>query len=54
MVHWSSYTVQVFNECLAYGNKCRYCMAKGEPTKNVKEEDMEIATAFAELFLNDR
>ncbi|KQL56235.1 MULTISPECIES: carboxymuconolactone decarboxylase family protein [Bacillaceae] len=39
---------------LAYGNKCRYCMAKGAPTKNGKEEDIQLATAFAELFLTDR
>jgi alkylhydroperoxidase family enzyme len=39
---------------LAYGNKCRYCMAKGRPNMDVKDEETQIATAFASLFLNYR
>ncbi|MBM0066350.1 carboxymuconolactone decarboxylase family protein [Alkalicoccobacillus gibsonii] len=39
---------------LAYGNKCRYCMAKGKPNMKIKDEEIQIATAFADLFLNYR
>lgn len=39
---------------LAFGNKCEYCMAKGKPNKDIKDERMSTAMAFAEIFLHHR
>ena len=39
---------------LAFGNKCEYCMAKGKPNKDIKEECTSTAIAFAEIFLHHR
>ena len=38
---------------LAHGNKCEYCMAKGEPSKVITDKRESYATAFAELFALD-
>ncbi len=38
---------------LAFGNKCRYCMAKGKPKQEDLSQRESLATAFAELFLLD-
>lgn len=38
---------------LAFGNQCKYCMAKGKPKPSYTDKRELLATAFADLFVKD-